>query len=82
MKNYIVPEDVLVNLIQSSLKLDALEIAGVNNWDWYYDALGHFFDDSLLELESLMEPVAEPWFDDLARATLKKLLNEGEIHEN
>lgn len=38
----LVPTDVYQNLIRDSEELNALEIAGVDNWDWYDDALEEF----------------------------------------
>lgn len=38
---YLVPENTLINLQKDSLKLEALECAGVDNWEGY----GFNFDD-------------------------------------
>lgn len=38
----LVPIDAYQNLIRDSEQLNALEIAGVDNWDWYDEALEEF----------------------------------------
>ena len=42
---YLVPESTLINLQRDSLKLEALECAGVDNWEGY----GFAFDDIVRE---------------------------------
>lgn len=35
MKKYIIDENELYNLLESSMILEALENGGVDNWEWY-----------------------------------------------
>lgn len=37
MKNYIVPENILLDLLKSRDKLQCLEADGVDNWTWYME---------------------------------------------
>lgn len=40
----LVPKDELKDLLYDSLKLQALECGGVDNWDWYGDSIRDFID--------------------------------------
>lgn len=40
----LVPKDELKDLLYDSLKLQALEVSGVDNWDWYGDSIRDFID--------------------------------------
>lgn len=40
----LVPKDELKDLLYDSLKLQALECGGVDNWDWYGDSIREFID--------------------------------------
>lgn len=40
----LVPKDELKDLLYDSLKLQALECGGVDNWDWYGDSVRDFID--------------------------------------
>lgn len=40
----LVPKDELKDLLYDSLKLQALEVSGVDNWDWYGEAVKDFID--------------------------------------
>lgn len=44
----------LVNLLADSVRLDALERGGVDNWDWYDESLDPF-RDTLSNLEEIAE---------------------------
>ena len=44
-KNYIVSEDLLKYLLISNYKLQALNYGGVDNWEWYGEALWDFLDE-------------------------------------
>lgn len=45
MKNYIVSEDVLLELVRDSLELAALNCGGVDNWDWAGDSCSDYLDE-------------------------------------
>lgn len=40
----LVPKGELTDLLYDSLKLQALEVAGVDNWQWYGDSIADFID--------------------------------------
>ena len=40
----LVPKDELKDLLYDSLKLQALEYGGVDNWDWYRESVRDFID--------------------------------------
>lgn len=40
----LVPKDELKDLLYDSLKLQALEVSGVDNWTWYGDSIREFVD--------------------------------------
>jgi hypothetical protein len=40
-----VPIKELEQLIQDSLKLEALERGGVNDWEWYGESLADYYTD-------------------------------------
>ncbi len=40
----LVPKNELVDLLYDSLKLQALECGGVDNWSWYGDSIRDFID--------------------------------------
>lgn len=40
----LVPKDELKDLLYDSLKLQALEVSGVDNWTWYGDSIRDFID--------------------------------------
>ncbi len=45
MKNYLINEKELKELLTSHLTLMALDSGGVNNWEWYGDALNGFVEE-------------------------------------
>jgi len=47
----------LVNLLADSVRLDALERGGVDNWEWYDESLDPFRDtlNNLKEISSRLE---------------------------
>lgn len=40
----LVPKDELKDLLYDSLKLQALEVSGVDNWEWYGESVRDFID--------------------------------------
>lgn len=56
MKNYIIDEERLKELLKAELKLMALENGGVDNWSWYSDSLNDFLkDDFNMNVASYMK---------------------------
>ena len=47
--NYIISEDTLKEFMESSAKLDALEISGVDNWEFYDERWDTFFVEERAE---------------------------------
>ena len=41
-KNFVLSEEELVRLLESDMELNALERAGVDNWEWYGEAHGEY----------------------------------------
>lgn len=41
----LVEREKLISLISDSLKLQALENGGVDNWEWYGESLTNFLDE-------------------------------------
>ena len=40
----LVPKNELIDLLYDSLKLQALEVAGVDSWSWYGDSIEDFIE--------------------------------------
>ena len=66
-KRYIIKESLLLDLLAESERADALEAGGVDNWCYYgeavHEALGKQYES----------------FDDLAKDTLNKYVDNNEI---
>ena len=45
----LVPKDELKDLLYDSLKLQALECGGVDNWDWYGESVRDFIDSAKVD---------------------------------
>lgn len=45
IKKYIISENMLLNLLEDSHKLCALENGGVDNWDWYCESIHEYYRD-------------------------------------
>ena len=45
IKKYIISEGMLLNLLEESHKLCALENGGVDSWDWYYASIHEYYRD-------------------------------------
>ena len=45
MRYYRIPEDELFYLIEASLRLEALENGGVDNWWWFGDSYSDFLSE-------------------------------------
>jgi hypothetical protein len=46
LKYVTITEDEYEELTKAAAKLNALERAGVDNWEWYYDALESMNEDN------------------------------------
>lgn len=55
MKKYIIDEKELEQLIKNSQELSALERGGVDNWEWYGEALEGYNEDEEVDLSSYKE---------------------------
>ena len=42
----LVPKNELASLLYDSLKLQALESGGVDNWSWYYESISDFVNEA------------------------------------
>lgn len=51
---YLVPENVLRDLLRDSNRLTALECGGVDNWDWYGYSIRGYVDDFIKNNPSLV----------------------------
>lgn len=74
MKYYKITEDELLNLIESDMRLCALENGGVDNWEWYGVSLENFIEYnkenySMFEGRGIDPEDIE--FKDMAKAELK-----------
>ena len=64
-KYRLVPEKTLLLLIENSLRLNALESGGVDNWTWYGDSFNSFLsrynpgldfdDDNFMDFTAIAE---------------------------
>ena len=68
MKNYIISEEELLELLESRARLSCLEQDGVDNWTWYMEGRIEFIANAL---EISMEEAEDMDFIDVAREDLK-----------
>lgn len=68
-KYYKVSEEQLLNLLEASAKLAALESGGVDNWHWYGDCMREY----LQEIIRTDCPSADEdfWFSDVAKLDIR-----------
>lgn len=72
MKNYIVPEDVLLDLLKNRDKLQCLEADGVDNWNWYMTSAHQFLKEGAEIYNVILDEDSEDfWFEDLAELELQ-----------
>lgn len=45
----LVPKNELMDLLYDSLKLQALEVGGVDSWSWYGDSIRDFIDSAKVD---------------------------------
>ena len=68
-KNYIIPEERLLELLEAEATLRCLEWDGVDNWTWYMEGRTRFIADALcVSKEHVRENDLD--FIDVARADL------------
>ena len=63
-KNFVLSEEELVRLLESDMRLNALERAGVDNWEWYCEAHGEYLMEECPGFDS---------FDDVVRDAVAQL---------
>ena len=63
-EGFVLSEDELVRLLESDMQLNALERAGVDNWEWYGEAHGEYLMEECPGFDS---------FNDAARDEVAKL---------
>lgn len=69
MKNYIVSEERLLELLEAEARLNCLEWDGVDNWEWYMESRDRFIADCLeISKEKVIEEDLS--FIDVAKAEL------------
>lgn len=74
MKYYKITEDELLNFIESSMRLYALQSGGVDNWEWYGVSLDNFIKYNKENYSIFKGRGIDPEdidFSDLAKAELK-----------
>lgn len=74
MKYYKIAEDELLNLIESDMRLRALENGGVENWEMYGVSLDNFIEYNKEDYSMFKGRGIDPEdieFSDMARAELK-----------
>lgn len=74
MKYYRIAEDELLNLIESDMRLCALENRGVDNWEWYSVSLDNFVEYNKENYSIFKGRGIDPEdidFSDMAKAELK-----------
>lgn len=54
-KNYIVPEKLFEELLDSYITLIALETGGVDNWEWYGESVKDYYKE--LEVKNMEEAI-------------------------
>lgn len=87
-KYYKIAEKQLISLYAASMKLEALECGGVDNWNWYGESLRDWIIDDINGL-SYTDPTAyreiidkygkDCDFNDLAEIYIKKFYQEAAI---
>ena len=71
MKKYrLVPETELLDLLENSNKLQALENGGVDNWDWYGASIRDYFEACITELNLELDEDEDLDFTTIAKIDL------------
>lgn len=69
-KYRLVLEEELLQILKAYNKFLALESAGVNNWEWYGEAIWYYLDDFLKEQN--LDPDDDWNYGDIAKMNIKK----------
>lgn len=69
MKNYIVSEENLLELVRDSLELAALNSGGVDNWGWAGDSCSEYLDELAKEYKLESDDLS---FYDVAKTMVEK----------
>ena len=64
--NYIIDEYELKALLRKSVELDALEIAGVDNWNYYIESFEDYFRDEMEDTGKYVDGCLTDYVDSLA----------------
>lgn len=70
IKYRLVPENELLDLLENSNKLQALENGGVDNWDWYGDSIRDYFEVCITELNLELDEDEDLDFTTIAKIDL------------
>lgn len=82
MKYYRIAEVKLLNLIESDMRLSALEAGGVDDWEWYGASLDNFIEYNKEDYSMFKGRGIDPEdieFSNMARAELKDSWFDKEI---
>lgn len=63
--NYIIDEYELKALLRKSVELDALEIAGVDNWNYYIESFEDYFRDEMEDTGKYVDGCLTDYVDSL-----------------
>lgn len=63
--NYIIDECELKSLLRRSVELDALEIAGVDNWNCYIESFEDYFRDEMEDTGKYVDECLTDYVDSL-----------------
>lgn len=63
--NYIIDECELKSLLRRSVELDALEIAGVDNWNYYIESFEDYFRDEMEDTGKYVDGCLTDYVDSL-----------------
>lgn len=73
---YCVPEHRLLELLEAEARLEALEMGGVDDWEWYGDSLHDWLENYFAE-NSPYKSVYDSDYMDVARDAIKNFsINE------
>lgn len=64
--NYIIDEYELKALLRKSVELDALEIAGVDNWNYYIESFEDYFRDEMEDTGKYVDECLTDYVESLA----------------
>lgn len=68
---YLIEEKDLIELLSNSLRLEALERDGVDNWSWYGEGFREFLKEIAEENNVILEEDSDFYFQDAAELIIK-----------